>query len=78
MVRWKIDRFGQSVTVGIRTDHDGYTVRVRVSEAYMGYMWDACTGAHRRAPKGNVPAGPTGTSVPLRGGVCNNLGSQLE
>ena len=44
-------------------------MRVRVSEAYMGYMWDACTGAHRRVPKGNVPAGPTGTLVPLRGGV---------
>ena len=76
MVRWVTDRFGRGVTVGIRADPGGYTVRVRASEAYMGYMWDACTSAHRRVPKGNVPAGPTGTSVPLRGGVSNSPGSQ--
>ena len=41
--------------------------------------WGTCgmpaTGAHIRVPKGNVPAGPTVTSVPLRGGVCNSPGS---
>ena len=41
-----------------------------------GTSWMPATGAHKRVPKGNVPAGPTGTSVPLRGGVYNNPGSR--
>ena len=74
--RWVTDGFGLGVTVGIRADPGGYTVCVTVGEAYMGYMWDACTDAHRRVPKGNVLAGATGTLVLLRVGVCNNPGSQ--
>ena len=78
------DGCDRGVTIGIRADPRGYTGMRGSGARACGawHMWPVVAHgmthvpdwARIRVPRGNVPDGPTRTSVPLSGGgVCESL-----